>query len=72
MNDADKIAIFWEDVYILYVAEMAQDCIFLLSFYTFESPKFARLAVVTCYGTVRSAGEAYGKLSVRTIGNQNL
>ena len=30
MNDVHKIAVFWEDVYILYVSEMARDCMFLL------------------------------------------
>ena len=30
MNVVHKIAAFGKDVYILYVAEMAQDCMFLL------------------------------------------
>jgi hypothetical protein len=48
-----RIADFGENVYILYVAGMVQDCMFLLYLLTFERSKFARLAVVICYGTVR-------------------
>jgi hypothetical protein len=56
-----RIADFGGNVYILYVPEIAQDCMLLLRLWTFENSKFARLAVVTCYGTVRSASEAYRK-----------
>ena len=34
---------------------------FLLFFYTSESPKFSSIAVVIYYDTVRSASENYGK-----------
>jgi len=52
---------FLENVNILYVLEVAENSRLLLFFYTFEGPKFSRLAVVSYYGTVRSASEAYGK-----------
>jgi hypothetical protein len=44
MNDAHKIAVFGKDVYILYIAEMAQDCMFLLYLLTLEKLKNFRLA----------------------------
>jgi hypothetical protein len=39
MNDAHKIAVFGEDVYILYVAEMTYHSMLLLLIYTFDHPK---------------------------------
>ena len=46
MNSAHKIAVFREDVYILYVLEMARDCMVLLYLLSFEKPKNLRLADV--------------------------
>ena len=34
-----------------------------ISLRTFESPKYASIAYLIYYGTVRSAGEGYGKYS---------
>ncbi len=56
-----RIADFGGNVYILYVAEMALNCMILLFLWRFESSKFAGIADVTCKGTVRWAGEPYGK-----------
>jgi hypothetical protein len=43
MNDVHKIAVFRKDVYILYMAEMACDCMILLFLWTFESSKFSSI-----------------------------
>jgi hypothetical protein len=61
MNDAHKIAVLGRDVYILYVAEMVQNCSILLFFYTCESPKFSSISVVIYNDAVRSGGVNYGK-----------
>jgi hypothetical protein len=53
MNNVHKIAVLGGDVYILYVAEMAQNFRVLLFLWRFESSKFAGIAELTCKGTVR-------------------
>jgi hypothetical protein len=45
MNVAHKIAVLGKDVHILYVAEMAHDCMFLLLIYTLSNPEKRKVTI---------------------------
>jgi hypothetical protein len=57
----ERIADFGGNVYMLYVAEMALDCIILLYLLTFERPKNFRLANVTFNKIEFDPTHDYGK-----------
>jgi len=57
---------------MLYMAEIARDSRCLLYLLSLERQKNLLLPDVTCNKTELDPTIDYGKLSVRTIGNQNL
>jgi len=60
---AQRIAFFGGNVLILYVVELARNCMILLFLWTFESLKFAGIANVTCKSVFKSTGVSNGKKS---------
>ena len=61
MNGALKIAVLGNDVYMLYMSEMAPDSRFLLCLLTFKRPKNRGLALQYCNESPFSSTMRFGK-----------